>query len=96
MLNDLKTYVKGNISVGIGYIIVPPDVDRQKYIDTCYAKETVSMYLDFGGFSVNNVRISVDALNLIEFPKEGEDFWKLCYFLPSPSEKVSYRFVSDK
>ena len=64
MLNDLKTYVKGNISVGIGYIIVPPDVDRQKYIDTCYAKETVSMYLDFGGFSVNNVRISVDALNL--------------------------------
>lgn len=87
MLNDLKTYVKGNISVGIGYIIVPPDVDRQKYIDTCYAKETVSMYLDFGGFSVNNVRVSVDALNLIEFPKEGEDFGSCVIFCLHPQKK---------
>lgn len=74
--------------VGLGYIIVPPDTDRGEYITTCYAKETVSFYPDAGGVSYNNIHLSVEALQEIEFPEGSERFGSCVVFILHPTQKI--------
>ena len=52
---------------GIAYVILPSDVDREKYIRECYKTSTVSIYSEFNGFS-NRVPIDKYSLNFVKFP----------------------------
>lgn len=57
-----------NYSCGVGYISIPVDLERDKYIGLCYRSNTVSIRLDDGCF-YNNCSISENDIGFIEFPK---------------------------
>lgn len=54
-------------SAGIGYIAIPRDLDRDKYIKDCYANCRVSMQTEDGGFH-NRIPVTPEVMNFIEFP----------------------------
>lgn len=72
------------IVCGFGYVIVPPDVDRTKYIDSCFASERISFYPEVGGTSYNEALISREALREIEFPEEEKMFGSQIVYLLHP------------
>ncbi len=55
-------------TVSIAYIVIPTDIDRQDYIDSCMRKKTVSILTE-GGEYINEVSVGKLAMQLIEFPK---------------------------
>lgn len=75
---------------GLGSVIVPPDVDRQTYIDNCFSTETVSVMPEFGGMSFNRVPIALSALQNIEFPEEGNSFGSQVVFLYHPNTRAPF------
>lgn len=56
-------------AAGTGYIIIPAGVDKRKFIDHCFRTGTISLLLENGGV-IDNVLISKNALNEIEFPEK--------------------------
>jgi hypothetical protein len=54
---------------GIGYIVIPYDLDRDTYISTCFRQGRVTIRTEDGGF-INRCPISVDLLNWIKFPTD--------------------------
>lgn len=80
------------IHINIGYIIVPPDVDRGAFIANCYSNEEVSMYPETGGISYNRVKITPDSLQNIEFPEEGEDFGSMVLYFLHPVQRYPIIF----
>lgn len=84
MLNEK---IKSLTYVGIGYIIIPSDVNREEFIENCYLNEEVSVYPETGGTCYNNVKISVNCLNNLEFP-EGEGFGSCVVYILHPTQKI--------
>lgn len=78
---DSRTYV------GIGYVIIPSDVNREEFIQYCYLNETVSIYPETGGLSYNNVKVSINCLNNLEFP-EQDSFGSCVIYILHPTQKV--------
>ncbi len=74
--------------VGIGYVIIPSDVNREEYISNCFLNETVSIYPESGGISYNNVKVSVNCLNNIEFPEINDTFGSCVVYLLHPTQKI--------
>lgn len=65
---------------GIGYIMLPTDLDRDEYIKTCYRTGTVSIIGEEGFDVAHRVRIGKIAIQLIDFPLTPKDlgsgvFW---------------------
>ena len=58
-------------SGGIGYISVPSDIDREKYIQDCYINSRVSIKCEDGSF-FNRVPITTHVLDDIEFPQTSD------------------------
>lgn len=58
------------IVVGTGNVIVPPEIDRDLYIKTCLSTQTISIVPTHSPLSMNNVVISQEALQNIEFPEK--------------------------
>ncbi len=58
---------------GIAYVVIPVDVDRDKYIIECYKTSTVSIFSEYNGFS-NRVPVDKHTLNFIVFPENIADF----------------------
>lgn len=52
---------------GIGNAIIPKDKDRDKYIEQCFRRGTVSIVLENGGV-IDNVQISKSAIKDLDFP----------------------------
>lgn len=73
-------------SAGIGYVIIPPDTDRTKYITECYKFSTVSIISEFNGVS-NRVPIDSFSLNFIQFPDDVNKFGSAVSFLLDPVHK---------
>lgn len=84
MLNEK---IKSLTYVGIGYIIIPSDVNREQFIENCYLNEEVSVFPETGGTCYNNVKISVNCLNNLEFP-EGGNFGSCVVYVLHPTQKV--------
>lgn len=57
-----------NFQTGVGYVVLPEGQDRDKYIQTCFRRERVSILLDNGGGFVKDCYISRQAIQQIEFP----------------------------
>jgi hypothetical protein len=55
-------------NAGTGFIIIPRDVDKQKFIEFCYRTGTVSLLLENGGV-IDQVLITREALQDIEWPE---------------------------
>lgn len=73
--------------VGIGYVIIPTDVNKDEYIQYCYLNESVSILPETGGVCYNNVKVSVNCLNDIEFP-EKDNFGSCVVYLLHPTQKI--------
>lgn len=89
-MNDFERLLKmisEQPACGLGCIILPPDVDKQTFIDRCFSTETVSIMSQAGGLSYNNVPISIDALQQIEFPEDSTKFGSVVVFLFHPKTK---------
>lgn len=94
---EILKLLGSKIYVNIGYIIVPPDVERGTFIADCYSKEEVSIYPETGGTSYNRVKITPDSLQNIEFPNEGEDFGSMVIYFFHPIHRYPIVFgVLDK
>lgn len=59
-------------NVGIGYIMIPSNVVVEDYIENCYIRERVCLYIEQSGGMVKDCYISQQALRDIYFP-ESED-----------------------
>jgi hypothetical protein len=75
-------------SCGLGYVVVPVDVDRKDYIEECYNKSTVSFYPETGGTVFNGAFVGTSALRDLEFPNYGELFGSQILYLLHPSHKI--------
>jgi hypothetical protein len=73
-------------SAGIAYVVIPTDVDRDRYIGECYKTSTVSIYSEFNGYT-NRVPIDAFTLNFIEFPKKVNELGTAVSFLLDPIHK---------
>lgn len=100
-MNDFERYLRqvaASPACGLGCIIVPTDVDRATFIARCYSTETVSIEGQFGGMSFNNVPITREALQYIEFPGEKEVYGSLVVFLfhPKTAKPIIVGVLSKK
>ena len=100
-MTDFRKLIKAlasQPSCGLGCVILPPDVEKQAYIDRCFSTETVSMIAQAGGMSFNNVPISVDALQQIEFPEKPGEFGSVVVFLfhPKTAQPIIVAVLSKK
>lgn len=68
---------------GIAYVVIPPDLDRTKYIAECFRTSTVSVYSEHNGW-VNRARVPKSALNFIEFPLKADEFGSPVSFTIDP------------
>lgn len=70
-------------NVGIGYVIVPSNVDKKQYIESCYRKGSLSIALENGGV-IDNVLITKSALNEIEFPETFNTLGTILIWIKQP------------
>ena len=56
---------------GVGYIIIPNDVEKEAYIDSCYKRERVCILLDQGSSMVKDCYITKQALRDLIEPQLG-------------------------
>lgn len=61
--------VNRNYPNGLGYVVIPSNEDRQKYVETCLRTERVSIQLDFGGGVIPNCYVLTHILSEIKFPE---------------------------
>jgi len=61
----------GDYPIGRGYIFIPFGVDRDKFIETSLRSERISLMLEDGRGSINDVYICKNILQQIYFPKKS-------------------------
>lgn len=59
-------------SAGVGYVIIPEDLNRDEYIENCYRTQTVTIQGGYGYSEFGQVRVSQAAMQEIEFPSDTE------------------------
>lgn len=64
-------------SAGTGYVIIPKDENRDKFIKQCYRTGTISMLLDNNNEVLHKVKISSQVLDEIEFPESNLELGSL-------------------
>lgn len=83
MIQGRRQIANYSAPVGFGYITIPFDVDREKYIKTCYRKERVAIQLDGGGSVIDNCYISKESLQQIKFPISDKELGSaVAYIVP--------------
>lgn len=61
----------GVSSGGVGYLVVPEEIDRIQYIEDCYRTQTVSINAGEGYGYFNAVRCPQNVLENLQFPTEN-------------------------
>jgi len=81
-----------------GYVFIPPNLDRGKYIQTAFRKEKISIILEDGGGVVNDVYISRTAIQDIYFPVEVGDIGSCvaCINIPPYNQYVVVGVISKE
>lgn len=74
-------------TVGVGYIVIPTDIDRASYINYCYSNNRVSIKCEDGSY-YNRVPIDKTTINLIEFPFEATDLGTGVVFVTEPTRNL--------
>jgi len=74
-------------SAGIGYVVIPPDIDRTKYIDESLKSGKLSLLLEDGGV-VENCIVSKNILNDIEFPKDYNNLGSMVAWVNKPKQNT--------
>lgn len=84
-MNDIinsvgKTGIPGyQWPVGIAYVAIPSDIEREVYVSECYLNNTISLWTEDGSF-FKHVPCDIDLFNWIEFPLTYKEYGTaLCY-----------------
>lgn len=70
--SGVTPFKSGRVSqqtVGLGYIIIPEDVDRDNFVKTCFRTNKVSIIDDADGNVIHGCYITKEALQNVTFPK---------------------------
>lgn len=57
-------------TTGFGYVLIPEGVDRDKFVDSCFRQNKISIIDDSDGNIIHNCFISNEALQNIKFPRK--------------------------
>lgn len=63
--------IKGNLPTGVGFVILPDNVDIQEYKDDVYRSGRITIYGGYGHSNFNNVLIDRETLQRVRFPKKS-------------------------
>ena len=74
------------LSAGIGYVVIPSDVDRQLYIDQCFRTGTIMMYTEEQEV-IRDVSVDEDTIQQIQFPETIDDLGSAIAWLLLPLKK---------
>lgn len=72
--------------VGVGYISLPNDIDRDVYLKECYLNCRVSIKMEDGSV-INRVPIDLDVLNFIDFPLKSNELGTAVVFITEQKHK---------
>lgn len=72
-------------AAGVGYVILPLDIDRDTYIRSVYRKGAISVALDDGG-TIDDILISKEALDKISFPKNSKELGSIVFWVNIPKK----------
>lgn len=67
----IKNLDTGVGCAGVGFVIIPKELDRKQYIDNCYRTSTVSMHGGKGYGIFTGVKVEKNTIQNISFPKES-------------------------
>ena len=67
----IRTAPSGLGKSGIGFVIIPPNVDRYEYVEDCYRTNTVTIMGGFGYSPFPAVPCPPDILQSIQFPDQS-------------------------
>lgn len=76
--------INSKVRIGLGFVIVPTDVDRDSYIVNCFLKETVSFTPEDGGLAFHNAKLVNGLIQDIVFPTEENIFGSTILYLVHP------------
>lgn len=76
--------INSKAKIGIGFVIVPTDIDRDRYIMNCFLKETVSFYPEEGGLAYHNAKLVSGLIQDIMFPTETSSFGSTVLYYVHP------------
>lgn len=79
-----KEIINSKARIGLGFVIVPTDVDRDSYIVNCFLKETVSFTPEDGGLAFHNAKLVNGLIQDIVFPTEENIFGSTILYLVHP------------
>lgn len=65
-------YIGERYTAGVGYLIVPNDLDRDTYVRYCFNTNTISIALENGGI-LNNVQCTKSVIQQLEFPLTSKE-----------------------
>lgn len=74
-------------SVGVGYIVVPKDIDRDLYVENCFRNGCVAIQTDFGEF-IDKVKIDKTAIKDVDFPIDYEHLGSFVVWVSIPKHKL--------
>lgn len=77
--------VMPNQSIGVGYVTVPIDEDRENYIKSCYQESSIMMR-GLEGNTYTRVSVSRQVLREISFPQDSNGLGSLVVFVTVPKE----------
>ena len=72
------------VGIQYGYIVIPSDVDRDRFIEQCYRWERVSILIEKGGGVVHECYITKSTLQEVEFPLTHKVLGSCVSFLTDP------------
>jgi len=73
----------------IGYITIPPEIDRGTFVQSCLTTGFVSIQ-PIVGPAIHRVRCDKWILQLLEFPASSEEFGSLVGYCRDPKKKEPY------
>lgn len=76
-------YIGDRHSAGVGYVIIPSDVDREQYIRYCFNTCSLSISLENGG-ALHNVQCIKQVFNDIDFPIDSKTMGSMVFWVDNP------------
>lgn len=72
--------------VGVAYVAIPSDIERDVYIRECYMTNKISVWTEDGSF-FSKAPCNIDLFNWIEFPDSFDEFGSAVVYVTEPIHK---------
>lgn len=89
--NPIKRLSVPNLrySVGLGYVIVPYNVDREQYVENCFRTNLVELLTENSEF-ILDVEVDKFSIQLLDFPKENGKLGSLVVWVNEVNRNKPY------